>query len=949
MDGEIQTKPTVHNYGSNSFRFYDAMVTAVVDKHGRYQNDDFLIGKHIASNIDRSQAKIVNMDVDAQMFSSIYGMNFGIVSDDKYLVSGNWTRSVVVQNWWQRTGCFKDVDNCSTRYAGTGEALGAQSTTKLTNIQWSDDLAELGASSVLHQLKELATMSELSVRISQYAFNYGRQNATLGYVVGAMGIPSEADTLNYPGQRAMFPTRKMARNLESTLCEYCIHKFSDQAEVIVNSPISMGITPFEVSSDGSEVRLDLSNSLLLDTYQNIRDIGILHLGVLLQKGDVRRISLPDGIPYRCNDRYIASSGIYIIQVSDASIRQLVKTRPLVIYDVLPMSEQQEQCILTPSHYNILLLEEKYYIRSHDYYLGRLDNNHVTSIEHDVYVTRYGEPVNGVDVIVKPTVNAEVGDSLPKPYGAVTFGNSTSTTVNGVARFKFQRDTSVHIPLMNREYGIQKCPNDNSTTITIDGQVYLFSFGIGGFNCSYCEEYNVVILAFSDIIVDSLQRDTYIRPYTWLDDVEPILSQYARITPVMKNILDMGSYVDLTKPQNINIMKKVLALDINDPSYMPTTRDLSPGKRDMIMEWLDMPLYSSCKKPLVIGSDMFLDRATLQTDAALYIYEFRCNPDKLKYSSTPQEVIPSFTDNGREKRSGQECYRLDVPDWHKDPHVEYLECDRTNIARQLQDALKLEWATVPLYLTALYSITDGCNAEIYTLLRAVVMQEMLHMALVGNMLIALGETPHIDSKEFVPSYPDYLPGCVLPGLNITLGKLSHDQIAQFMAIEIPNEVGSHTAYFTIGKFYENIRRCINSIDYNVFDSDPMGERQVQWEVSWDTFSPVGELTVIIDNDSAVRAIDTIVSQGEGTSPIDPKSVTTNTIAHYFKFEEIFCGRHIEAVDARHYSYSGHVIAFNPEGVANMRSNPKTTTVHRDTVCFTESRSFHTLYRNWDKVV
>ena len=80
----------------------------------------------------------------------------------------------------------------------------------------------------------------------------------------------------------------------------------------------------------------------------------------------------------------------------------------------------------------------------------------------------------------------------------------------------------------------------------------------------------------------------------------------------------------------------------------------------------------------------------------------------------------------------------------------------------------------------------------------------------------------------------------------------------------------------------------------------------------------------------------VSQGEGTSLIDPKSVTTNTIAHYFKFEEIFCGRHIEAVDACHYSYSGHVIAFNPEGVANMRPNPKTTNVHRDTVCFTESR-------------
>ena len=63
-----------------------------------------------------------------------------------------------------------------------------------------------------------------------------------------------------------------------------------------------------------------------------------------------------------------------------------------------------------------------------------------------------------------------------------------------------------------------------------------------------------------------------------------------------------------------------------------------------------------------------------------------------------------------------------------------------------------------------------------------------MAQVANLLIALGGTPEIDSKDAAPSYPNVgLPGCVLPSLNLTLERASRKHIHDvFMAVEFPHE-------------------------------------------------------------------------------------------------------------------------------------------------------------------
>jgi hypothetical protein len=52
---------------------------------------------------------------------------------------------------------------------------------------------------------------------------------------------------------------------------------------------------------------------------------------------------------------------------------------------------------------------------------------------------------------------------------------------------------------------------------------------------------------------------------------------------------------------------------------------------------------------------------------------------------------------------------------------------------LQNAVELEHATIPPYLYALCSIRQNTNAEIACLIKSVVAEEMLHMAIDCNIL------------------------------------------------------------------------------------------------------------------------------------------------------------------------------------------------------------------------
>lgn len=199
------------------------------------------------------------------------------------------------------------------------------------------------------------------------------------------------------------------------------------------------------------------------------------------------------------------------------------------------------------------------------------------------------------------------------------------------------------------------------------------------------------------------------------------------------------------------------------------------------------------------------------------------------------------------------------------------------------AAQLEFATVPPYLVALWSVIDESH-PVARSLRAIVHEEMLHMALANNMLSAIGGTPRLTGPTH-PRYPAALPGGVHPELSLTLSGLTDTTLDVFLEIERPlvrvpvegvdlkppPEVDK-----TISEFYAAVQRTLNELD-PAFST----ARQVA--------GPLAPM-VIASLEDCDRAVGLILTQGEGGqgTPFDTGS---NDLAHFYRFLEIQLGRRL----------------------------------------------------------
>ena len=243
-------------------------------------------------------------------------------------------------------------------------------------------------------------------------------------------------------------------------------------------------------------------------------------------------------------------------------------------------------------------------------------------------------------------------------------------------------------------------------------------------------------------------------------------------------------------------------------------------------------------------------------------------------------------------------------------------------RYLHAAVKLEHSTIPPYLTAMFSVKPGVNDHIARLIHSIVIEEMLHMTIAANILIAIGGSPEISGKAFVPDYPGPLP-MDIGGLIVGIEAFSIPLVKNiFMAIEQPeNEVPirppgvalAKEEYATIGQFYDAIAAQIRCLGEKIFVK-PTAPPQV---VNNNWFPP-SKLFPITGVDAACKGIEIIKVEGEGTStspfqsPHDP--------AHFYKFGEIVNGRKIVRTPAG-FAYGGEAVLFDPYGVWPLKPNCK----------------------------
>jgi hypothetical protein len=231
--------------------------------------------------------------------------------------------------------------------------------------------------------------------------------------------------------------------------------------------------------------------------------------------------------------------------------------------------------------------------------------------------------------------------------------------------------------------------------------------------------------------------------------------------------------------------------------------------------------------------------------------------------------------------------------------------REQLLHLLAEASEIEHTLMCSYLYAAFSLKsreeDGLTAEQAeatarwrkTIL-GIAIEEMGHLLMVANLSVAVGGAPHFARPNF-PVSPGYFPSDVV----VRLTGFSPDTLDHFIFLERPRGIGgadseafeqddydreqahdglmpSAQDYRTIGHLYEALRtNLIHLTDRLGEEKLFIGAPEAQLGRNVADLEGVDTITGI---DAALRAIDVIVEQGEG-SPSDRDD------SHYRRFVEI----------------------------------------------------------------
>lgn len=257
---------------------------------------------------------------------------------------------------------------------------------------------------------------------------------------------------------------------------------------------------------------------------------------------------------------------------------------------------------------------------------------------------------------------------------------------------------------------------------------------------------------------------------------------------------------------------------------------------------------------------------------------------------------------------------------------------------LMAAVELELLTIPPYLTALYSL-GGKSETAEEIIRSVVMEEMMHLALAANVLNAVGGKPELTTGGYVPRYPAKIPFHDPETFQVSLLPFGQEALTTFLAIENPNrsgvkpppasagaavprvfELAVENGYKTIGEFYGAIEKAIQALDARGGLFSGEASRQIGPAI----FHPSphqGRMIEVKDLKTAMEALELIVDQGEGdvkTPGPGEKFDPEGELAHYYRFKELSEG-HEYAKDDSPEKPTGPAIILDFAAILPMKPN------------------------------
>jgi ferritin-like protein len=290
-----------------------------------------------------------------------------------------------------------------------------------------------------------------------------------------------------------------------------------------------------------------------------------------------------------------------------------------------------------------------------------------------------------------------------------------------------------------------------------------------------------------------------------------------------------------------------------------------------------------------------------------------------------------------------------------------EAARQKLGALLQSALQLEFATIPTYLSAAFSLNG--NSEVYELILRTAIEEMLHFTAVANLMNAIGIAPNIVAA--VPQYPCDL-NVVDPPLKLHLRSFSFDLVEKlFMHIEAPErhvEFPTVAALVaapprTIGQFYAGIIDIIKQDKIpNLFENaarDAYRQREAKpnfHEIAYINDQDSSKYPLkqeinfkITDKGTAAEHLRWVVGEGEGEAPYDPLDAE-GLPGHHYRFQSILKSRYLipNKNVALKYSFSGGSLPFDQSGVHEFDPNAKASDYQAFPAVADQMKSFNEKY-------
>ena len=257
-------------------------------------------------------------------------------------------------------------------------------------------------------------------------------------------------------------------------------------------------------------------------------------------------------------------------------------------------------------------------------------------------------------------------------------------------------------------------------------------------------------------------------------------------------------------------------------------------------------------------------------------------------------------------------------------------DREELIYLLTEAAQFEHVVMCTYLYAQWSLKKDESEGITTAekeaidrwrasIRSIAMEEMLHLALVNNLMAAFGATPHLSRPDF-PVKQGYFPS----DLDFHLAPFNEETLRHFVFIERPEGIDvkdgvgfTHESHYervvctdlltptardygSQGQLYHGIAQAIRRL------ADELGEENLfighgEAQLSSAEF-PLPGLFEVSGVETAMKALEEIVSQGEGAPAHREDS-------HYARFDAILKEHHA-LKQARPEFEAAYPAALNP---------------------------------------